>query len=186
MSQKLRAPWKGPFVIVFKTSDLNYIIKPLGGRTLKIVHLNKLKPYRDGLPLTLQEAPDDNGEPETAPAKPAAHTTKVTSGGAAHGNLEEELRGDGTTDQPTGMEVEEEVENDFEVEAVTDKRTKKDGTVEYKLQWKGYPHSQSTWESESHLACPKLVQEYELQHSRGRKRKPAHSGPRQLALPPNL
>ena len=140
MSRKLRAQWKGPFLIVFKMSDLNYIVKPVGGHTLKTVHLNKLKPYRDGLP----------------PIDAATHNTAGQGSAVQAG------------DEPTDMDVTD--DNDFEVEAITNKRTKQDGTVEYKLKWKGYPSSQSTWEPETHLACPDLVQKYEQEHSRGGRR----------------
>ncbi|XP_022084680.1 chromobox protein homolog 1-like [Acanthaster planci] len=57
-------------------------------------------------------------------------------------------------------EEEEEDEEEYQVEKVLGKRIK-GGQVEYLLKWKGYPDDQNTWEPETNLDCPELIQIYE-------------------------
>jgi hypothetical protein len=59
LHKKLYCPWKGPFVVTHRLSPLNYVVHPLGGHALRTVHIEKMKPYKEGLPLTLQQAPDE-------------------------------------------------------------------------------------------------------------------------------
>ncbi|KAJ1592542.1 hypothetical protein NDA15_005270 [Ustilago hordei] len=50
---------------------------------------------------------------------------------------------------------------DFEVEALTDKRSH-NGTTEYKVLWRGYSEEAASWEPVENLNCPDLIQEYEV------------------------
>eukprot|EP01132_Coremiostelium_polycephalum_P005262 gene5262-6550_t len=55
----------------------------------------------------------------------------------------------------------------FEVEHILDKRIV-DGTVEYKILWKGYPKEDSTWETEENVAgCKELIEMYEKNKDSG-------------------
>ncbi len=51
----------------------------------------------------------------------------------------------------------------FEVERVLAKRTAGRGRVEYLVQWKGYPHEDSSWVAKKDLNCPDLLREFEGQ-----------------------
>ncbi|KAJ1596910.1 hypothetical protein NDA14_000361 [Ustilago hordei] len=50
---------------------------------------------------------------------------------------------------------------DFEVEALIDKRSH-NGTMEYKVLWRGYSEEAASWEPVENLNCPDLIQEYEV------------------------
>jgi chromobox protein 8 len=50
--------------------------------------------------------------------------------------------------------------NTFEVEAILRDRVLRDGTVEYKIRWKGYEPEEDTWEVEGNLHCPELLEAY--------------------------
>jgi hypothetical protein len=188
MTSKLTSMWKGPFVVVAKLSDLNYLVRPLGGTVLRTTHISKLKRYREGLPVTLQErsaAPEDaEGEKGADVNKPARKPKKA----AAEHNSSKNVQGntgvdmgsdnkdgkDGKTNDHVSFEKpgEDETDRDFEVEEVVGKKVKKDGTVLYKLKWRGYPLSQCTWEPEEHLSCRELVDEFEARKASGVKKSP--------------
>ena len=44
-NKKLSCPFVGPFLVVYKMNDLDYIIQMDDKGTRKVVHHNKLKPY---------------------------------------------------------------------------------------------------------------------------------------------
>ncbi|KAJ1578004.1 hypothetical protein NDA12_001262 [Ustilago hordei] len=63
-------------------------------------------------------------------------------------------------EQPTIPSLPDE-DLDFEVEALTDKRSH-NGTTEYKVLWRGYSEEAASWEPVENLNCPDLIQEYEV------------------------
>ena len=48
---------------------------------------------------------------------------------------------------------------EYEVERIVNHR-RKNGVLEYRLKWKGYPMSECTWEDEDQLSCDDLLKEY--------------------------
>lgn len=60
----------------------------------------------------------------------------------------------------TNVEIEEETEDEYEVEAILNDRWF-DGQQQLLVKWKGYPTSENTWEPIAHLrGCHQLVQRY--------------------------
>lgn len=53
-----------------------------------------------------------------------------------------------------------EVEADWEVEEITDVKYNDDGTKDFLIRWKGCDASQDTWEPESNVDCPALINKF--------------------------
>ncbi|KAJ1573828.1 hypothetical protein NDA15_004704 [Ustilago hordei] len=65
-------------------------------------------------------------------------------------------------EQPTIPSLPDE-DLDFEVEALIDKRSH-NGTMEYKVLWRGYSEEAASWEPVENLNCPDLIQEAKHSH----------------------
>ncbi|SPO29773.1 uncharacterized protein UTRI_05595 [Ustilago trichophora] len=51
-------------------------------------------------------------------------------------------------------------ELEYKVEAIVGKRVR-NGQLEYKVLWRGYPEEAALWEPQALLSCPDLIREYE-------------------------
>ena len=51
VTPKLRRPFQGPFLVIKKLNDLNYMLQLNEKGTRKVVHHNKLKPYKGQMAL---------------------------------------------------------------------------------------------------------------------------------------
>lgn len=49
---------------------------------------------------------------------------------------------------------------EYNVEAIRQKRRTKSGAVEYLIKWANYPEEENTWEPLEHLKCPELIQKF--------------------------
>lgn len=74
-------------------------------------------------------------------------------------------------------EVEDEVFEVFEVEAISDSRQADDGGNQYRIKWKNYPESASTWEDERNLDCPEILERFHRNRTNSLRGKSRHGSP---------
>ena len=60
-------------------------------------------------------------------------------------------------------------EAEWSVEKIVDRRTSKEGVVEYLLKWEGFSDEDNTWEPSENISCHDLINIYECQHAEEKK-----------------
>ena len=76
-------------------------------------------------------------------------------------------------------------QSEYEVEAVVNHRTfGRSKHLQYLLKWKGYPHSDNTWENATDVHAPDLIRDYHRSHPLLHKNPQAHSRTAQLNWTP--
>jgi hypothetical protein len=64
-------------------------------------------------------------------------------------------------------------EEEFEVESILNhRRHGRSRTLQYLIKWKGYPHSDNTWEPASQVHAPELTKAYHRKHPNSRDKNP--------------
>lgn len=76
--------------------------------------------------------------------------------------------------QKRAKQKKEQVDQEYAVEKIIDKRIR-NGVTEYYLSWKGFPASENTWEPVRNLDCPDLIQAFEAREKRTKEYKKTKS-----------
>jgi len=69
------------------------------------------------------------------------------------------------TEEASTSDKNSEVEEEYEVQKIVDKRTKKNGKVEYLIKWKDWGNEANTWEPKENLQCHDLIEYFEQKRS---------------------
>jgi hypothetical protein len=181
--KKLSPKWTGPYKVIAKKSQLNYIIDK-EGKELRI-HVQHLKPYKPWDPSSMMtRTSNPSNTPVTttqASTRETTHDVDDTDDAKKKEAHEEKEKADNEEtphkDQPE-VEQKKETQQDepeadkkeqqlFPVEAVIGRR-RKDRKWQYQIKWQGY--SQPTWEPESQLSTiDSLLRDFDELHPRKRR-----------------
>lgn len=170
IASKLASRWIGPMEIVKSYGNNHYLVRDLEKGTKRYKYNgNLMKIYHER-----EEIPNITSEEE-----------------------EEEPDLDPQVEEDTGseMEVEEDdeeivPEDEFEVETILGKRSKKqpDGKylTEYLVKWRGYPDDQNTWEPWKNINAPEKLAEFRSKTMRSENRKKKETAEENHLLQQNM
>lgn len=131
----MRKTWIGPYQVIEKRSKEVYRVRRRGEDNLKIVHVDKMKPYLERLlPEETYAEPPPQPVREEVPPQPEAERR---------------------------IEIREEEPNVWEVEKVLKHRPDKHRNIVYEVKWKGYLLSENTWKPEENMrGAEEAIKEY--------------------------
>jgi len=73
------------------------------------------------------------------------------------------------------------VPEEYVVEALLEKKKKRNGQIEYLVKWEGYSDEEdNTWEPVGNLQCPRLLKEFEAKHAKKKTEKKIQPSKRAL------
>jgi hypothetical protein len=148
LTAKLLHPWQGSFRIKAVRGPLNVEIQSVKNlsRPVEVVHITKLKPYRE--PFDLENKVGPSGIIKATKVKWGTEGTKVEDDNGTTLDLEEFEQ---------EMDLDEDGQQEFEVEDILQQRRRK-GQNQYLVKWVGY--KDPTWESEDKLEHLDALKEF--------------------------
>ncbi|XP_046995278.1 heterochromatin protein 1-like isoform X1 [Schistocerca americana] len=112
------------------------------------------------VPKNDDETADDENEEEESEEKAVEEPT-VKEENVKTGRTKAKGKKEGTVSSEETENGVNPDETSYEVEKIMEVHHKRNGKKEYLIHWRGYPHSQDTWEPEENLDCEELIREFE-------------------------
>jgi hypothetical protein len=174
LSKSLGQFWTGPYYIIEQVSETNFKIRTWDNRKVpQVVHSNRLKRFYQEDRNELQVPPPQMDGVEQIEPFPSEyirpdHLQEAEIGPLPEGNGQEN-EGSSTTD--TDSVSGEEDDNIYTVENILKTRMH-ERNREYLVKWKGYPHSDNTWEPEGHILDKSPITDFEGRCGRRTPREP--------------
>lgn len=162
-SNKFKKPWQGPFWIHQLLTPLTVKLYYATGRPLKaVVNVTRLKRYATPAPpeqdLDLDVFDDDLLETDLVP-EPDAELIRKIEPATVPAKKKNQTKRKKPVDEDEEDEEEDELAEEYEVQDILDCRNVK-GAHEYRIHWKNYDVTESTWEKAEDVHAEQKVVEF--------------------------